>query len=54
MHSSAILGKAKEDHLDHDGGGWSLLSEVKSLKPNSKKTVRLKFTQIIWPDGRSV
>jgi hypothetical protein len=30
---------------DKQGGGWSLLSEAKSLKTNSKKAIRLKSTR---------
>ncbi len=31
---------------DSGGGGWSILSEAKSLKTNSKKTISLESTQI--------
>ncbi len=58
-HSKDILRKAKGNDLDQvhsdqmvlkrsGGGGWSLLSKAKSLKINSKKTLRLESALIRW------
>jgi hypothetical protein len=59
MHSKDKLRKAKGDHLDRvhsdqmvlkmtGRGGWSFLLEAKSLKTNSKKTIRLNSTRTRW------